>query len=184
TDFIKITNAKFYRLNCGTHQASGVKPDIELPTTPGYKHIGEKTEAYYLPSDTVVKKLSFVPHPTVNMEAISNQSRIRLSTSNDFKKFKLQADSIDNVMLQEQKVILTLSAFKQFKKNNERLFTILDQISKSKNTSFKCSNNHYDLQLEEANEQSKEFNAKILKRIREDIFIDESNAILLNLINN
>lgn len=184
TDFIKITNAKFYRLNCSTHQASGVQPDIALPTTPGYKHIGENTEAYYLPADTVVKKLSFVPHPSIDIETIRKQSASRLSASTDFKKFILRADSIDKVMLQEQKVILTLSAFKQFKKNNERLFNILDQISKSKNTAMICSNNHFDHQLEEVNEQSKEFNAKILKRIQEDIFIDESNAVLLNLINN
>ncbi len=50
---VKMTIAKFYRINGGSTQGKGVTADIALPDLYGYLKIGEKNLDYPLPWDTI-----------------------------------------------------------------------------------------------------------------------------------
>jgi len=182
-DFLKITIAKFYRLNCSTHQASGVVPDVNFPSTLGYNYIAENKEFFYLTSDTVVKKVIFQANTAININELKNNSNARMSNSKSFKKYNHLSDSIGKYLNGDQKIGLSYSAFKNYKKQTESIYKIMKNMNVNDKSSLLCINNNFDLQLEQVNEQSKEFNSKILNSIQSDIFIIEANAILHNLIN-
>jgi carboxyl-terminal processing protease len=50
---VKLTTQKFYRINGGTTQLQGVKPDITIPDDYTYLEVGEKEEFFALPWDEI-----------------------------------------------------------------------------------------------------------------------------------
>lgn len=183
TDFIKITTAKFYRLNCSTHQGNGVVPDIELPALAGYSNYKESKELFYLRPDSVTKKVVYLPNASIKTESIRAKSNERVSRSEEFKKLKTVSDSLNLKFSSVQKIPLKFTAFKKYKTEMEVANTSFENSLKSKNKVVSCLNNSFDKDLNEVSTQVKEFNAKILKSIEEDIFINESFGIIKDLIN-
>ncbi|MGZ3921800.1 MAG: carboxy terminal-processing peptidase, partial [Bacteroidia bacterium] len=182
SDFIKITNSKFYRLNCTTHQGNGVTPDVELPALPAYSIYKENKEKFHLASDTIVKKVVYTPNPPVNLNSIKEKSSQRVKASDDFKRFCLSADSVSMLLSATQKVALKYPDYKKYKSQTNTLFTSFENAAKSKDPAIDCVNNTFDKQLSEVNEITKEFNDRILESIKKDIFIAETFNIINDLI--
>lgn len=183
TDFIKITNGKFYRLNCSTHQGTGVVPDIELPPTPGFSIYKESKEEYYLLPDSVVKKVIYNPNPAINISAIKSKSQQRINQSEDFKRFKSISDSISVYLNSNQKVALKFKDFKKYKTEANRIFDAIEKNIDIKKPIIECLNNNFDKRLTEVNEQTVEFNQRIRESITKDLFLNEAFNIINDLIN-
>jgi len=181
-DFIKITTAKFYRLNCYTHQGDGVSPDIEFPSLAGYSNYKENKEKYYLLPDSVTKKLVFSPKPAIPLETLRTQSKTRIAASAEFKKLILISDTLATIFNLGQKVPLRFNDFKKYKSEMDSVYSRYENASHLKNGNIYCVNNSFDKDLYEVNPQVKEFNSKIRKSIQEDLFINESFEIFKDLI--
>jgi carboxyl-terminal processing protease len=182
-DYIKITNSKFYRLNCSTHQGKGVMPDVILPSSPGYSIYKESFEKFYLESDTVSKKVVYTPNPPINVIKIKSNSAERINTLPEFKRYIQSADSLSKSLNTTQKVAIKFNDYKKYKSATTTMFTSFENASELKNTKLECHNNTFDQKLTQVNEQTKEFNDRILQSIREDIFINETFNIITDLIN-
>lgn len=183
TDYIKITNGRFYRLNGSTHQGKGVIPHIQLPATPGYSLIKESKEEFYLPADSIIKKVLFTPHPAINIEQIMQASVSRLNTSPDFKKYKMYSDSVNAFIGKTHRIALSKNGYLKNKNHSDRLFSGFEEALKASSNTIVCSNNSFDRKLNEVNQTVRDFNARVLETISKDMFINESFFILHDLIN-
>lgn len=181
-DFIKITNSKFYRLNCTTHQGNGVVPDVMLPGSPGYMLFKENKEKFFLESDSVTKKVMYSANLPINMDAIRNNSSERIKNSADFKKYIGNTDSVTATLLSTQKIPIKFAEYKKYKVENNKLFSSFERAAETKTPEINCVNNTFDKKLSEVNEVTKEFNDRILESIKKDIFIGESFYIINDLI--
>jgi carboxyl-terminal processing protease len=183
SDFIKVTYGKFYRLNCSTHQGNGVIPDIQLPSAPGYKDVKENKEYYHLPADSITKKVMYTPNPQINFQLLQANSAKRISSSPDFKQFTRISDSVSNTIYKTQAIVLKFKEYKEYNKKTDAAYDSMEKAFDSSNPSITCKNNSFDLKLEDLNEQTKEFNLRILQSLQKDIFIAESFNIINDFIN-
>lgn len=183
TDFIKMTHAKFYRLNCSTHQGVGVVPDITLPASPGSKLYKESKEAFYLPPDSVVKKVVYSPQPILPIQILQANSKERVNKSKEFSRYTLTRDSIDKLILTTYKVPIKFKPYKLKKEENDKLYLSLENSLEMAENTVLCKNNTFDQKLSEVNTNTKEFNAKITRSIASDIYINETFHIIKDLIN-
>jgi carboxyl-terminal processing protease len=181
-DFIKITNGKFYRLNCSTHQGTGVRPDVFFPKYPAFSAFKESKEAYFIPPDTVTKKVVFTPNPPINMDRLRDLSGKRISGSPAFKRFTQSADSLEQHINFTHKVLIKYKEYKSFKAKADKLFESFENAAKL-GRSVKCLNNTFDEKLQTYNEAVSQFNNEVIKNIEQDLFINESFLILTDLIN-
>lgn len=183
TDYIKITNGKFYRLNGSTHQGKGVVPHVQLPATPGYSLIKECKEEFYLPPDSIIKKVVYTPHPALGIAQITQASQTRVNSSPDFKKFTLYSDSVNTYIGKMHRIALSRTGYLKNKIHSDRLFMGFEQALKGKNNVISCFNNSFDKKLYEVNQTVKDFNTRVIEAISQDMFINESYLIINDLIN-
>jgi len=181
SDFIKITNGKFYRLNCSTHQGTGVAPDVVLPDSPGYGMYKESQEAFYIEPDVIVKNVVYTPNPAIDRASLQQKSAARIAASADFRHYKQSADSMLAFLNQPQRVVLKFAGFKVYKQSTDKLYKSYEHAVRSENHQVDCLNNTFDRKISEVNEQTKEFNTKVREAIEKDIFINEAFYILNDL---
>ncbi|HRF99837.1 MAG TPA: S41 family peptidase [Bacteroidia bacterium] len=181
TDFIKVTQAKFYRLNNSTHQGAGVVPDIVLPSSPGYSIYKESKEAFFLESDIVTKNVVYNPNPAINVTPLQQKSSERIQKSQDFKRYKQCSDSILDFLNNPPKFVLKYKEFKKYKVFTDNLYSSFESANQSSSNDIKCLNNTFDKKITEVSEQTKEFNAKVRESIEKDIFINEAFYIIIDL---
>lgn len=181
SDFIKMTNGKFYRLNCSTHQGVGVIPDVTLPSSPGYSIYKESKEAFYIEPDVIIKNVVYTPNSKINISAIQQKSDERINHSLDFKRYQQCSDSVVNFLNNPPKIILKRGEFKKYRSMRDNLYTSFDNATQSSGKEIKCLNNNFDKKITEVNEQTREFNSKIRELIEDDIFIIEAFNIINNL---
>lgn len=181
TDFIKVTQAKFYRLNNSTHQGTGVVPDVTLPSSPGYSIYKESKEAFFLESDIVTKNVVYTPNPAISVATIQQKSAERIQKSADFKRYKQSADSIVDFLNNPPKLVLKFKEFKKYQESSENLYNSYEKAVQSTSNDIKCLNNTFDKKIAEVSEQTKEFNAKVRESIEKDLFINEAFYIINDL---
>ena len=183
-DFVKITNARFYRLNCSTHQGIGVTPHIPFPSSmSAMKEYKENSSSFYLPPDSVVKKITYTPKSAFDYASVKDKSLSRQNASVDFKTFKLYSDSISNFIVKPSKIALNRKAYGNYKNRVNRLTDKFEEANTAKNNSIISRNNTFDKKLYEVNPGIQEFNKRVLQSIQKDLFINESFLILNDLIN-
>ncbi len=182
-DFIKITNAKFYRLNCSTHQGIGVTPDIILPSSPASKLYKENKEQFFLESDSITKKVIFNALTPLPLQSLQDKSKQRVEKSGEFTRYKLTRDSIDKFITAAYKVPLKFTPYKKKKEETDKLYLSFENSVKMTKNTLSCKNNTFDLKLTELNVTTKEFNSKIIESISSDIFVNETFNIITDIIN-
>lgn len=130
---IKITTASYYRINGGSTQLHGVKPDIILPSLVDVMEIGEKTLNHALPWDTIrpaiyKKKNNFdeiIPE-------LSQNSLQRRNNNDEFQRFLNQRDRLSK-RYESKSVSLVLSdRFNEAEIDNIQDDFLLDEDSLEK----------------------------------------------------
>jgi carboxyl-terminal processing protease len=81
---LKVTVQKFYRINGGSTQVKGVKPDIQLPDRLSFLESGEKFTEYALPWDTVTNVPYHRWEENLNIEQLRHLSRQRVAKGHRF----------------------------------------------------------------------------------------------------
>ena len=104
---LKMTVAQFFRINGGTTQLRGVKPDISLPTMIDPKDFGESSYDNALPW-TQIKAAEYRPEGDLSglMPILIAKHDARVSNSQDFRY--LQED-INEFMAQRKKNLISLN---------------------------------------------------------------------------
>ena len=97
TGSIKMTMAKFYRINGGATQLKGVQPDIILPEAYMDIEVGEKEYDFALPWSSIKPaRYAKVGHD-YSIESLAYNSQSRIDTSVFFNKSKAEAKHIHDV---------------------------------------------------------------------------------------
>lgn len=149
---IKLTVAKFYRVNGGTTQHKGVIPDIEFPGVFDGDEFGEDASPYALPWDKIAPT-AYEPVHVVNgrMEQLKKQHQERMNNSFEYA-YLLEDINEFKKLNAKQYLTLNLDAYK--KQNAEA-----DAVKKKREEerkSRKASTNP-DLILDEALEVMLDF---------------------------
>ena len=176
---IKLTLQKFYRINGGATQLKGVTPDVILPDGFEYLKFREKDNPSALPWDEIAKA-DYKPW----ISNISNDlviSNINDNLKKNERFTKMQADLALLNKLNNKEYSLNLQKFKEERKQLQATNKDLDTLSKlSKNLAVK--NIAADTLSINSAKEKVEKNTQWIKRLSNDIYIDETVKVLDNMI--
>ena len=123
-----MTVQKYYRITGASTQYKGVVPDIVLPDLYSYLEVGEKSQPFSLPWDTITA-LSYTPwkNSFENLDEIKARSRQRLAGS---ERFAQLAANISRLKKQREKTTVTLN-LEKFQAEQDMLFQEAERFSKA-----------------------------------------------------
>lgn len=180
-DVIKITVGKLYRVNGGTSQQFGVKPDISLPDAFEGLQIGERYEAFCLPADSVKRNNYYKPLPSLPLKELAISSERRIKDIQEFQVIR-QIVNEQRKSLQSATRTVPLKAELFEKWASERILNLELVKGESKKTSSFVAENHSADKLFLKDEYNKERNSTWLEEISRDIHIQETFRVLIDLI--
>ncbi len=124
---ITMTVQKYYRITGASTQYQGVVPDIILPDLYSYLDIGEKSQPYSLPWDTI-PALSFTPWKNSyrDLDEIKARSRQRLKNSPRFAQIDA---NISRLKKQREKTMVTLN-LEKFQAEQDVLFQEAEKFNR------------------------------------------------------
>jgi carboxyl-terminal processing protease len=166
---LKLTIAKFYRINGSSTQNRGVVPDIQFPTAFDSDEVGESAEGHALPWDTI-RSVRYQGDSGM-AELVPEIDRLHQARINKDPAFKKLAKDIETAKKARDKTVVslmrsrriaereTLEARQQASGNQRHGPGILPELSDEDETAEKDDEN------------------------APDIFLDESIRILADLVN-
>ena len=173
---IKLTLQKFYRVNGGSTQLKGVTPDIVLPDRFESLKFREKDNTLSLPWDEIAK----VDYTTWTSTLTDNPSSY-LKNSETTTLGKIKTTLLEMDKLNDKEYSLNSTKFKQEKKQLNATYKVLDSLFKLQKE-LVVKNSAADAIPVDAAKDKVEKNNAWLKRLSNDIYIDESVKIMRNMI--
>ena len=148
---VKLTIAKFYRINGSSTQHRGVIPDIELPSLYSDKEFGEEASKYALPWDQISPtQFEAVNTVTTKLDLVKKSHIERMSNNKEYAY--LQQD------------------INFFKEHNAKLYQTLNDVS------YKIQNDKID-----ADKKAREDERKARKVTNPDLMMDEALEVMCDL---
>jgi len=185
TDVLKITLAKFYRLDGQSTQLKGVKPDVVLPDAFDGLDIGERFSRSALPSDTGKRNIYYKPLSPLPVNEIAKRSADRVKNDDNFNTIQklLEAD----IRTSKSEIIpLKWDEFEKWIKQHERGVELTGSkvpAKENKSNRIEAGNNQVDKQWLQNNDYEREINKKWLENIEDDFYICEAFLVVCDLIN-
>ncbi len=180
-DIIKITVGKLYRVNGGTSQQFGVKPDISLHDAFEGLQIGERYELFCLPADSVKRNNYYKPLPYLPLKELAVRSETRVKDIQEFQ-FIRQIVNEQRKAFQSATRTVPLKAELFEKWAAEQSLNLELVKGESKKASSFVAENHTSDKLFLKDEYSNERNTAWLEEISRDIHLQETFRILIDLI--
>ena len=173
---IKLTLQKFYRVNGGSTQLKGVTPDIVLPDRFESLKFREKDNTLSLPWDEIAKVDYTTWTSTLTDDPSSYLKNSETTTLGKIKTTLLEMDKLN-----DKEYSLNSTKFKQEKKQLNATYKVLDSLFKLQKE-LVVKNSAADALPVDAAKDKVEKNNAWLKRLSNDIYIDESVKIMKNMI--
>ena len=173
---IKLTLQKFYRVNGGSTQLKGVTPDIVLPDRFESLKFREKDNTLSLPWDEIAKVDYTTWTSTLTDDPSSYLKNSETTTLGKIKTTLLEMDKLN-----DKEYSLNSTKFKQEKKQLNATYKVLDSLFKLQKE-LVVKNSAADALPVDAAKDKVEKNNAWLKRLSNDIYIDESVKIMQNMI--
>lgn len=181
--FVNITVNKLYRVNGVSHQKTGIEPDIILPDLYTNDFYGEAAQPYAINSDFVDKKVFYNPLTPLPVFQVREHSIKRVSAEAKFANISSTADSLKKAMSENEVLLLNIETFRDHKTRLKATEQKLDDLFTADKHSYKVRSTRYDDAVIRSDEIKKEMNADIMKKISDDIYIEEVYLIMNDLIN-
>ncbi|MEO1624731.1 MAG: carboxy terminal-processing peptidase [Bacteroidota bacterium] len=179
---VKLTIQKFYRVDGGSTQLKGVVPDIILPDRYHYFDMGEKENEYAM-EWTQIPSVRYAQNVTrlSKLEEIKAKSATRVAENATFAKV------LDNAKrLKDQSELsaysLNMDAFKADEQAREEAANKFKDMFKPID-GLAVTNLEVDMTDIESDESKKARNDEWIKGIKKDIYIEETLAIMGDLMN-
>ncbi|MEO5893925.1 MAG: carboxy terminal-processing peptidase [Ferruginibacter sp.] len=175
--YVKVTHAKFYRVDGSTTQWKGVIPDIELPDMYAMDRLREKGTVSALKPDNS-KTAIYQPLPAIPFAELKSNSSARVSNSKDFTAISTflawykSMDGVRNIPLQ------WTGYYAYYKKVTDMYRSIESDINKVNNMLVATNNSLDGQRTQFISEQSKNVNEVNIKRIEKDSYVAESYRIM------
>jgi carboxyl-terminal processing protease len=182
--YSKLTVEKFYRVTGKSHQSQGVIPDIELPSLfDGFK-TQEQFEAYALNNDSIEGVRKFPKLKALPINDLKKRSLSRIDDDVPFKAIKdLNQLILENYFQLDSEYLLTLDNVHREMINYRNQWKTINRPIESHESNFVVKNSAFTTEVVSYNEDQKQINNAVLKDIKQDIYIEEAQAILQDLLN-
>ena len=178
---LKLTLQKFYRINGGATQIKGVTPDVVLPDGLEYLKFREKDNKYALRWDEI-EKVDYKPWENyTNLNDVISAANTQTATSPNFTKIKNSVKTLESNS--NKPFSLNLKQYEDEKKQLKAVYKQLEEaykLAKSMDVKNIVADTIEINRTKEKIERNKQF----VKRVGEDIYIDESVKILNKMIVN
>ena len=176
---IKLTLQKFYRINGGTTQLQGVKPDVVIPDRYELVKAREKDNPTALSWDEIAKADYKIWNKTYSDEVIVGEARQQINSSMVFSSIKKQIEWIDKQ--NDKDYPLNLTKYQAEQKSLKAAYQQLDSLYKLKKE-LDVINSGNELITFKEDSSKLEKNKQFLNRLKTDIYLDESIKIIRNMI--
>lgn len=158
--FVKVTIAKFYRVNGTTTQFSGVSPDIALPDIFDGLDYHEGALPNALSADSIPRNMYYKPLPVMPLSELAAKSKARVGASTQFTAVARQVAAMKS-------------------KSPDQLKPLeLPSVSKT----FTVDINSFDAATVAGSAYYKDIDARWKDRISRDIYVEEAYNILNDLL--
>ena len=181
--FTKLTIEAFYRVTGKSHQAIGIIPDIKLPSLYDNFKTSENDKPYALQNTSTNVTLKHLPLPKLDIAIVNTKSNARVLNDKSFKKITdINKALYDLVYKKGPKYKLTLERISEEKKQRKATLDFIFKDDLDAPSLFKITNTLSTNELLEYNTEDKEQNNAVLKILAQDIYINEAQHILKDLI--
>ncbi len=176
---VKLTLQKFYRVNGGATQLKGVVPDIVIPDRMEYLKFREKDNTSALPWDEI-GKADYKPWTsTVSNDVVIKYSDEQIARNPTFNKIKEGISWLEKNG--DKAYSLNLAKYQQEQEELKTKLKELDELYKL-NKTLTVKNIAVDTVGINAAKEKIEKNEQWLKRVSNDIYIDETVKVMNNMI--
>lgn len=179
---VKMTTQKFYRINGGSNQLTGIIPDIILPDNFSYATVGEKEY------DNALKWSKIEPaqysqnvYQVQNIDKLKKRSAERISSSKVFSLIDDNAKYIKEVE-NDTKVPLSYDGYKNFLKEREERAEKYDDIMREPLEGLSVANLSVDISHIEADSSRIARNQDWLDGLHKDVYLQETVLIMKDMI--
>ena len=176
---VKLTLQKFYRVNGGATQLKGVVPDIVIPDRMEYLKFREKDNTEALPWDEIGKSDYKTWTSTVSNDVVINFSHSQIDKNPTFNKIKESVNWLEQYSNKEYS--LQLNKYREDQKQFKAKIKQLDELYKI-NKEMTVKNIAVDTVVINSAKEKIDKNKQWLKRVSNDIYIDETVRVMNNMI--
>jgi carboxyl-terminal processing protease len=176
---VKLTLQKFYRINGGATQIKGVVPDIVLPDRLEYLKFREKDNISALPWDEIPKAEYQPWTSSVSTDAVVNVTYDQINKGSTFSKIKTNIDWLSTNS--EKEYSLNIDKYKEEQKEVKNTYKQLEDLNKLPKE-LNVKNTAADTVAINSAKDRIEKNKAWLKRISNDIYIDETMKVINTMI--
>ena len=178
---LKITLQKFYRINGDATQMKGVVPDVVLPDRLEYLKFREKDNPYALKWDEIGKADYTIWTGSSNLSTAIIDARKETAINPNFNKIKINVQWLQKNAEREYSLNM-----KQFETDQKQMKSVFKQIEEAYKLSKPLEVKNIAADTTEVNrtKEKADRNKQFVKRVGEDIYIDESVKIINKMIVN
>lgn len=181
--FASITTDKFYRVTGKSPQGRGISPDIYLPDIFDVFNLHESGLPFALAADSILKKSYFRPLPPLPLEELRQRCASRLKGSEPFRAVESTGSWLSTAFhKKEEPVLLNWDLFSKESTDTQQHYQSLETALGRPTTAFDVRNNPQDELRMEADEYARDINQGWLKRLKEDIYVEEVFHIMNDLV--
>lgn len=176
---LKLTFRKFYRINGGATQLRGVVPDVVIPDRLEYVKFREKDNPDALSWDEI-SKASYTPwNSGYSLNDVVTNANEVLKNDPTFKLIREDVQWLENNL--DKEYSLNLQKFRAEQKQIRSTSKQLDNLTKLP-VDLSVSNPPSDEALLSIDKDKKEKNKVWLKKVSDDIYIDETVKVVDKMI--
>jgi carboxyl-terminal processing protease len=176
---VKLTFQKFYRVNGGSTQLKGVESDIVLPDIYELSKYREKENKTALPWDEITKAPIQVYG---GFEGVINQEKEKIKLDTTFNKIKNSVELLSKT--NDAPINLQIDKYKMAQKQLRATSAQINNLIKLKDSmNVTVLKVDYEKFYNNAYKTKQDVYQDWLKRIKTDLYINESVKIVSNMIN-
>ncbi|MCW3126892.1 MAG: hypothetical protein JWO03_2550 [Bacteroidetes bacterium] len=185
TEFVKVSEGRFYRVTGTTHQLTGVQPDIHLPDVTEVSEYGESYLHYPLPPDSVKKATYFTPLPALPIADLARQSRERITANPAYN----MVDSFSAFLAHTRQAFRSpvslyaedyLAMMKKYRRETRAMETQVEKTAAA--AQYKTENLPADAARIKIDTEDKAELKKTMDNINKDIYIQECFFIIADYL--
>ena len=120
--------------------------------------------------------------PDLPLDRLEQKSAARVNAHPVFPKVKLLADSLGQLYEQVERLELDFQTYRKLRLKQERLYEAYDELTERESSLFEAGNYPQRQALLPFDEALSFRNARSLKRIQRDVYIEEAYQILSDLL--
>ncbi len=176
--FAKMTVEKFYRVTGQSHQRRGVSPDVALPDLYAGLWPAEADDPYSLSGDSVSVRVNIYPLPAPPLAELAARSADRLAAHARFDRIRQLNLAVRPLFTEGLDVRLNPEAFAEDVRSSYQLMAALDTVEQQPVSAYEVAVPRLDQPLLEMDAHRKEMNDSLMRRIGQDVYLEEAYRVL------